>query len=224
MWKSVYPISFLSTRWPSIWLGVHFRRDLCTWCFVNSSEQILLLKTLSNHKGGKQENKHRISPKPKPDIWDLNGDLFYAANYIVSHSCFSFLKWVRREENVWKRVLCAEGVVFAFPFDGWLINVQSCQDQFKVNHTKLWTCSRWREFKKWQQNNFCTTCRQNISRFTACEIAFTASAQAILECLTHRTKYDNNLPHLNKAKLASPTQTEGQNDWLPPGLWASMQA
>lgn len=30
--------------------------------------------------------------------------------------------------------------------------------------------------------------------------------------------------HLNKEKLISPTQTGRQNDWLPPGLWASMQA
>lgn len=142
MWKTVYPISFLSTRRPFIWLGVHFQRDLCTWCFIKQQQKDSPFKILSNQRSQAREREESSEwtsfhsfQTPKPDSWRLTGRTILSTQLYISHLYFSFLS--ESGEKILKLVLCilcAEGVVFAPPLDWWLINTPSCQDQLNMNH------------------------------------------------------------------------------------------
>lgn len=140
MWKTIYPVSYLSTRWPFIWLGVHFQRDLYLM-FRQHQRTESLLKILSNQRSQAGERvessewRFRSCKTPKT----VEGSILSTQLYYL-HLYFSFLSG--SGENICKFVLCilcAQGVVFAPLLDWWLINTLSCQDQLKMNHTKLLT-------------------------------------------------------------------------------------
>lgn len=145
------------------------------------------------------------------------GDLFWAPNYIIFHLYFSFLSG--SGEKMWKLVLCilcAEGVAFAPPLDWWLINTQRLSGSIKNESHKAFddTLQMERVFKK-----------MLVAVQAECQLFMWI--YRICWCMLYLNQHRRPnviITYLNKAKLVSPTQTERQNDWLPPGLWASMQA
>lgn len=97
MWKTIYPVSYLSTRWPFIWLGVHFQRDLYLM-FRQHQRTESLLKILSNQRSQAGERvessewRFRSCKTPKT----VEGSILSTQLYYLPLVFFIF-KWVRRK-------------------------------------------------------------------------------------------------------------------------------
>lgn len=151
MWKTIYPVSYLSTRWPFIWLGVHFQRDLYLM-FHQHQRTESLLKILSNQRSQAGERvessewRFRSCKTPKT----VEGSILSTQLYYLPLVFFIF-KWVRRKylKTCSMYFVCTRCCICS---STWLMINKYPELSGSIkneSHKAAWqTRFRWREFKK----------------------------------------------------------------------------